>query len=268
MTAAVDTYETIKAINWSSLKHMSVSPLMYRWRLEHPEARKPAFVFGGAVHCLILEPEKFHDRYAVFDGTRRGPDWEAWQAEHPGKESLKPKEMKRVRAVAAAVLGDRVAGPLLEGGRREEALTWTDEATGLLCKGRLDYIRPDFLIDLKTTRDCSPLKFTRAATDYGYAAQVAFYHDGAVAKKLIDGRQRPYIIAPKHVDDHDVATYQLDSAALLTGRFIYRSLLQRLVQCTEAGYWPGVAPELQTLTLPPWAADRFVLQVDDDREDF
>jgi hypothetical protein len=265
---AIVAYEAIKAINWSSLKWLAVSPLMYRWRLEHPQPRKDAYVFGGAVHTLILEPEKFSERYDVFDGTRneKHEKWQTWQKEHPDVEALKQHEMKRVREVAAAVLSHRIAGPLLEGGRREEIVTWTDEATGLACKGRIDYLRPDFLLDLKSTPDPSPAKFVRDAASFGYSGQLGFYHDGATRARLIDGRHRPYIIAPQKVEPYDVAVYQLDAEALVTGRVIYRSLLERLVQCTDADYWPGVAPELQTLTLPPWAADKFVLQVEDEEE--
>jgi hypothetical protein len=88
------------------------------------------------------------------------------------------------------------------------------------------------------------------AADYGYAAQLAFYHDGAVQNRLIDGSQRPYIIAPQKSEPYDVVVFQLKPETLEAGRAIYRALLQRLVECTEANYWPGVAPELQELGLP------------------
>jgi exodeoxyribonuclease VIII len=247
------TYDEIKAINWSSLKHLAISPLLYRWRLEHPEPRKPAFIFGGAVHCAILEPEKFDERYAVFDGIRRGKAWEDWLAIHPGVESLKPDELDAIRSIAAAVLGHRVAAGLLRGGRREEAVTWTDEETGLACKGRLDYLRPDFVIDLKTTRDPAPSRFERASASYGYAGQVAFYHDGAARQRLIPGDVPPYLIAPQTSEPYDVAVFQLAPETLEAGRRQYRTLLRRLALCIEADYWPGVAPDLVPLSLPPWA---------------
>jgi hypothetical protein len=262
-------YENIAAHNWSSIKHIGVSPLLYRWRLAHPEPKKPAFTFGGAVHTAVLEPEHFDSRYAVFkdeeevdDGEggkrtkkkqRRGKGWEAWQKDNPGREALKPNEMDRVRAIAGAVLGHRVAAGLLRGGRREEAVTWTDAETGLPCKGRLDYIRPELFCDLKTTRDPSPVKFGQSCHNYGYVGQVAFYHDGAVAARLIPGAHRPYLIAAQTSGPYDVAVYQLTEADLQLGRRIYRSLLRTIVQCTDSGIWPGVAPDLSALVLPPWA---------------
>lgn len=260
------SYDDIKAINWSTLKYMAVSPSMYRWRLEHPEPRKPAFVFGGAVHTLVLEPEFFDERYAECDMVRNAKHekYKTWLADHPGVEALTPPEIARVRATAEAVLKHRIAGQLLTGGRREEAVTWTDAATGLACKGRLDYIRPDFLIDLKTARDVAPPKFERAAANYGYLAQTAFYHDGGVASRRIDGLEPPYIIAAKGTDDNDVAVFRLEPEALDYGRAFYRGLLERLLQCTEAAYWPGVAPELQPLRLSPWASEPFAIESGED----
>lgn len=264
-------YEEIQAINWSSLKHMGVSPLEFRWHLDHAAPRKKAFIFGGAAHTATLEPEKFDQRYAVYDGTRdaRHTAYKTWLAEHPGVEALKSPEVALVKAMAEKVHSDRNAGPLLKGGRREEAVTWVDEVTGLACKGRLDYIRPDLVVDLKTTVDPTPRKFERAAFDYGYAAQLAFYHDGAIAARLIDGRQRPYIIAVKKSGAHDVVTFQLKQETLELGRAVYRALLRRLVECTAANWWPGVAPEVQQLGVPPWAsADQLFTTEEQDEETF
>jgi hypothetical protein len=264
-------YADIKAVNWSSLKHMAVSPLLYRYRLEHPESRKPAFTFGGAVHTLVLEPEYFDARYAECDVVRNAKHekFKAWMEEHAGAEAMTPHEMKCIRAMATAVLDDRTAGPLVRGGRREEVVTWTDEVTGLACKGRLDYIRPECFLELKTARDCEPRKFERAAFEYGYVAQTAFYHDGGIAARLIDGRELPIVVAVGKTAPHHVVTFRLKQETLEAGRAQYRKLLQRLVECTEAKVWPGIAPGMQELGLPPWAnADQLFSAEAEDAEAF
>lgn len=278
-----EEYAKIAAVNWSSLRYMSISPRMYRYRLSNPEPRKRAWVMGGAIHCMVLEPEKFDRRYVVLDtatisevapsrGSREGmalvaenPEWstasmtaDEYQAAcvaraFPGKESLTAAQHATCVAATDAVREHRVARELLRGGMREESLTWTDAATGLKCKGRCDYLRPDLVIDLKSSRDPTPSKFERDAINYGYAAQVAFYHDGATAAKRIAGGRLPCVIAVKTRDDFDVAAFQLTQEAFDTGRAIYRNLLHRLAECIEADYFPGVAPELRSLNLPPWA---------------
>lgn len=60
-------YSEIQGINWSSLKYMSISPRMYRYRLTNPEPRKKSWVLGGAIHCMVLEPDKFAGRYITLD---------------------------------------------------------------------------------------------------------------------------------------------------------------------------------------------------------
>jgi hypothetical protein len=260
-------YSLIKAVNFSSLKYLAVSPKLYRYRLTHPEPQKPAFTFGGAFHTLVLEPERFDERYAVYDGRRIGKEWDAWRAEHEGVEALKPDELVAVHAMADAVRSHRVARKLLIGGRREEIVVWTDEPTGLACKGRLDMLRPDFLIDLKSAHDPTPDAFQRAAFNNGAITQVAFYQDGAVAARLLDGRINPYVIAVEKDPPYDVAVYQLDDEALAVGRSIYRRLMDRLLQCIEADHWPGCAPDVQTLSAPRWAVDK-TLRADNESEDF
>lgn len=282
------SYTAIPAIRWSSLKHMSESPSMFRYRLTHPEPRKKAWVVGGAIHCAVLEPDTFDDRYVIIDAktlgeiaparnTKEGkalvgehPEWsttamtsDEYQAacvasEFPGKEALTDRQRATALTAGDAVRGHRVARELLRGGCAEESIAWTDERTGLRCKGRLDYLRPDLVIDLKSSRDPSPSKFERDALNYGYAAQVPFYQDGARALGRVVGDRRPCVIAVRSKDDFDVACFELTQEAFKTGRAIYRGLLDRVAECTAANYWPGVAPELRSLNLPPWAVNEII----------
>jgi hypothetical protein len=262
----VNGYDMIAAINWSTLSYLAVSPKLYRYRLDHPEEQKDAFRVGGAFHCAVLEPEKFDARYAVYDGPRAGEgsrtQHKAWRAEKAAARviELSPEELAEVRAMADAVIGPknghRRARALLRGGRREEAVTWVDPITSLSCKGRLDYLRPDLVIDLKSSRRPQPTRFPRDAFDYGYVAQLAWYHDGAIAARLIDGRELPYIIAVENTAPYDVAVYRLTAETLAVGRSIYQRLMRRLVECIESDHWPGCAPDVVPLTLPQYAINQ------------
>ena len=251
-----DPYSAIKALNWSTLRNMAVSPLLYKYRLARPQPRTATLTVGTAIHCALLEPDKFA-------GTRRGKAWDEWQEEHPGVESLKPAEAERVRLSAAAVRGHRVASRLLDGCRVEESTTWTDPDTGLACKGRLDAIAPHYVVDLKSTRDPSPRAFERSASDMLYHGQLGFYADGAVVSGKVTGCAPPYIIAVQSAEPYDCAVYQLTPETLAAGRALYRSLMRRLQQCIEADFWPGVCPDLEQLELPPWAQGQTVSTEDE-----
>lgn len=247
------TYESIKAINWSSLKNMAVSPLLYRRRLEVPRKDTTALAIGRAIHCAIFEPHLLMARYAVYDGTRRGKDWDAWQMEHPGVESLKPGEMERVERTADAVRKHRKASQLVAACRVEEVTTWQDPETGLQCKGRFDSISPAYVLDVKSTADEVVREFRSSSSGYLYHGQLAFYHDGATIARKIPGDHAPWIIAVQKEEPYDVWPFELPEVTVAAGRALYRSLLRRLVQCHEADWWPGQVPDSELLELTPWA---------------
>ena len=259
-------YDEIKAISWSSLRHMATSPLLYKWRLDHPREDTATLIVGSAIHCAILEPDKFSARYAVYAEGRRGKAWDEWQAEHHGVASLKPAELERINATAKAVRGHKVASRILSACRKEEPLTWVDPVTGLACKGRVDAISPVYVADLKSARDVDPHRFTRHAAAMLYFGQLAWYGDGAiVAGRIPRDAALPYIVAAQSDEPYDVAVYQLSPEAMIAGRTLYCRLLQRLLQCTEANWWPGVAPDLEYLSLPPWAEGQ---SISTDNEEF
>lgn len=248
------SYADIRAVNWSSLKHMNASARLYRYRLDHPEPPKPMWAVNSAIHCLALEPDKFPRRYAECAVTRnpKHKAYQAWLEEHDGAEALRPDEMARVRAAVDALMSDPHARPLIEQSRHEETIEWIDPVTGLACKGRVDAIS-DRVGDLKLTRGIAGGKFDRDAATYCYHGQLGFYHDGATLAKLIAGDLPPYIIAMEDQPPFDVGVFHLDEVDLQAGRNLYREILAKLQVCLSADEWPGSVPEPRPLLLPAWA---------------
>ena len=248
-------YAKIDAINWSSLKHMATSPLLYKWRVDNPEPPKQAYLIGSAIHCATLEPDEFSKRYGVYDGkVRRGKAWDEWKDDNPRLDAILAAEKEIALASADAVHAHPIAGPLLTGGCAEEFLLWNDPDTGVAAKGRLDFLRPTALVDLKSARSINARKFSNAAAEYLYHGQLAWYHDGAVAAHRIPyDAEPPYVISVEKAGPYDVAVDQLSINDLDAGRTLYRSLLAKLLACIEADYWPGQAPELRQLDIPAWA---------------
>jgi hypothetical protein len=246
----VTDYRQIKAINWSTLKWMRESPAHYRYWLEHPVETTPSMRMGIAVHCAILEPEKFAATYITYPGRRAGKDWDAFEAANLDKEILKTDEHETALQIAAAVRRHPVANHLLEIGEAEKTMTWTDEKTGLPCKGRLDWLNGIGLVDLKTSFDISPWKFNSTAARQGYHGQLAFYRRGLLAQGL-DAPAK--ILAVETEPPFDVMVYSLDEDAMWAGDQLVDALLAKVKHCMKTNVWPGRAAEEVPLQLPGWA---------------
>ena len=61
-----EEYFALPGISISRLKELRRSPQHFQYALTHPKVSK-ALTLGSAVHCAILEPERFDAQYAVWD---------------------------------------------------------------------------------------------------------------------------------------------------------------------------------------------------------
>ena len=101
-------YDAAEGERWSRLKNMRKSPLHYLHGLKHAGPTTDAFRMGGAIHCALLEPELFADRYVTYTADKcRGEGakkaWVEFQAAHNHMTILAPDEWTRAHGVAAAV---------------------------------------------------------------------------------------------------------------------------------------------------------------------
>jgi hypothetical protein len=218
-----------------------------------------AFALGTAVHCAILEPHEFKNRYFLGeDGVRRGTKaWDALEAQANGRDVLKPSEWEMAIHVSHAVRhhpgGAMLLGDMGEPGLAEVSVYWEDDETGIPCRCRPDLLQPGRVcVDLKTAANASPGEFAKSIARYGYHTRAAFYLDGleAVGAPVIDYM---FLVVEKE-PPYAVAVYSLDLRSIEQGRRTYRRLLDQYAHCNKSGQWPGY-PEYQMLSLPAWAME-------------
>lgn len=258
-------YAEIPAINWSSLKLLhpgAGSPRKFHYWRGKQMPDKESYRLGRMFHCLTLEPDAFELRYQPYDKTRNGKAWDAWVEDNPGVESYKSHELTALQAAANCVRDHQVATKLLRGGRAEEVITWV-LPNGMAAKGRVDYITPRMIVDLKSTREIRRKWFARDADRYLYAGQLAWYHDGATAAGLLPrDADTPWIVACTPGEPPDCAAYHLTQRALEDGRKVWQGLVATLEACERANWWPGAEPDAIDLDVNPWSN-----AVDDGDED-
>jgi hypothetical protein len=247
-------YDAIDAVRFSTLKEMRRSPLHYRYREQNPLEDTPRLMLGRACHTAVLEIERFLLDYALFEGERRaGKVWEAFEAQHADKTILKRPEYDLCLDMRKAVMAHPVAASYLAKGRAEQVVTWTDGATGLACKARLDWIcdapGKAALLDLKTTGCVETTLFASTAARMGYHAQLAFYRQGLIANGLLVPAK---IVAVEAAPPHDVAVFDVDEM-LHAGDEEVGELLAAVASCRASGEWPGrYGAGEQPLHLPAW----------------
>ena len=259
-------YDAIRAVNASLLKRVaSGSPLHGLHYLQNgggPDTHSRMEL--RATHALALEGEAaFRRGYAVWEGHRRGQLWADFEQQQigAGRTIITSAERARVQARAAALLAHPVAGPLLDhaDARPEVTVTWTDAATGLPCKARLDlWVDAEEaidVIDLKTWPSTDPRIVLRQIVSQQVHLQLAHYR-AAVRAVVGDGAPiRCSVMVVEDAAPHDVGVYVLDEALLLLGDEACRAALITWADAVKRGDYPGRAPKLRTIEAPGWLVD-------------
>lgn len=257
---AFDEYNSIDAVNFSTLKFMAESPLHYIAAKRTPRKETPALYLGTATHCAVLEPGMFEEEYVVEPefGDCRNPRNKAerdnWRAINEGKKRLSADDFERLTAMSTCVRSHPAASKLLAEGKAETTLTWTDSETGLACKGRLDWLMPDgTIVGLKTTRSNNFRDFQRSVETYGYLLQWSFYQTGYILSHPKAKPPRVIEICVESNAPHDVVVYEVPQDLLDQGFDELRPLLKRVAECRETGHYPGRSEALVSFERAPWA---------------
>jgi exodeoxyribonuclease VIII len=263
-------------LSCSAIKQLLRSPAHYAAWLREEQDRKAtaAQIFGRALHCAVLEPERFARSYAVLpaDAPRRpsitqrnaaNPSadtvlaiqwWDRWN--RAGKITLEQENNDRIVAMAASIAAHPWARLMLHKGHSEVVIRWIDEASGLPCKLRADYVReidsPGRLcIDVKAVKDASPRGFRRALAEYHYPLQRAHYSEGfkAIGKPLAGF----IFLAVENEAPYTAQPYVLGAESEMAGELERARGAEILRRCMASGSFPGYSDDLLSIDLPPWA---------------
>jgi exodeoxyribonuclease VIII len=244
-------YDAIDAVNWSTLKYALKSGMAYKHILTHETPESDAMRFGRLTHALVFEPTTLAAEFAVWAGGRRaGGEWEQFRNANILRTIVREEDMTAALEIQAAVRAHPIAAALLLDGEAEQTVTWTDADTGIACKGRLDWLTPSALVDLKTTRDVDVRAFGQHAAALLYHCQLAFYQMGLDANGM---KRTVKIIAVESDAPHDVAVFDLNEDVLWAGEVKARQALATVKRCRETRTWPGRYPQEVGFMLPAYA---------------
>ncbi len=234
-------YHDDPAIGSSNIKDLLISPLKYWTNSSLNPDRKSketsAKTIGTALHCYLMERERFHQDYIIlpkldidsdlYRQESKKPDFLQNFALHKTKDAktfkyigskieLKESEFAEIKEAVEYLEKQEAAGSLFSNGYREVSVFWRDRETGLMCKCRPDYLAPKYIADYKSINDIE--KIGKSMADYKYYIQAAFYLEGlSQIRKIQNGplldiehnnfifafqeKESPYLVRLKAFDE-------------------------------------------------------------------
>ena len=258
------TYHAHSAVSKSHLDLVAKSPLHF-WARHLDPNRVPqeptaAMAIGSAVHTHVLELNQWNAQYVVAPAgidrrTKVGKaEWEVFQTAIGTRTVISREDADLVMKIGRSVLSHPAAAYLLGlPGKAETTHMWVDEATGLQCKCRPDWLLDDgsMIVDLKTTEDASARCFQKSIAQWRYHVQASWYLDGL--QHATGKRPEQFVfIAVEKKPPYACAVYVADQQMIEIGRDTARRDLDKLNVCKAADYWPGYSDGIEQINLPPW----------------
>lgn len=248
-----DEYHSAPGISKSGLDHLRRSPAHFQAYIAKKYEPTPAMLFGAALHCAILEPDKFSGLFGVAPPKIKRNDYAAWVKDNPDLTAISQDQMDAITEIQANVMSHPVAKELFLDGVAEKSIFWLDLETGALCKCRPDFLRSDgVIIDLKSTDDARPQAFQRSIANYRYHVQSAYYMDGVTLGTNRDDIDTFVFVTVEKDPPYAVAVYMMDDEAIIKGRSEYRHDLAKYADCKRLNRWPSYDTEIKPITLPAW----------------
>lgn len=190
-----EAYHAGPGISKSGLDMIAKSPSIYQWNKTAPrhEEKTQALDFGTALHCLLLEPDEFKDRFVVAPWfNRRSPDGREEEKQYlqeckeEGRISITEDDHEKLLIMRDSVMAHPVGRFIFEQeGYNEASIFWTDKDTGELCRVRPDRVLKNVngspvLVDVKKVDGLE--RFKRHVFDFRYHVQAAMYSEGYEAE--------------------------------------------------------------------------------------
>lgn len=263
-----EAYHADSAIGSSTLKTIDKTSVFHAVNQVRKET--DALVFGNALHCLILEPEQFDEKYAVKPvcdrRTKLGKQLYAeFLEESEGKIILTQEQHTAAYGIAKSLANHPLVSNMLKGGESEVSYFADDSFYNVKRKCRLDYFKGGVIFDVKTCKDASPQGFLKAVINYGYHLQASYYLD-TVNMSGEDTAKEFVFIAVENVFPYAVGVYKLDEQSLKAGRNRYKAALTKLAEF-KASDKPvenfSYSPHLVELELPIWELEQAELKGDE-----
>jgi hypothetical protein len=243
-----------RTLSASGAKTLLQDPERFAWERDHGRPPKSAFDLGGVVHALVLRSGD--ERIRVIDAY----DWKTKAAQQArndahaaGLTPINRTEFLQATKIARAVRRHPLASTIFTNGKAEVSLYWVDPTTGVNCRARVDWLRDDMIVDLKTARYGTGTAdtFGRQAASFNYPLPAAVYTE---AVETLTGKTLPFItVTVETSPPYLVRAYRYTDGDLDAARNQWREALCEYAAREASGDWT-VPAEVDLIALPAWYA--------------
>ena len=196
-----------RPLSYSSLKEFAKSPKHYLDYLNKTRESTPAMLFGSMIHCLLLEPFKFDEQFAVMGNVdRRTTEGKKAYADFleksVGKEVVTESDYNDAKNIVNNVMSNEKTASIVNGCHTFEE-EFRADINGLPVRGFFDGVADDYILEVKTTNDGNPKTIINDFYNRFYHMQGGLYN--LVSQKpilyLIIETKSPYISYTAYASD-------------------------------------------------------------------
>lgn len=256
-----EDYHAAPGISKSGLDLVANNPATYVWQKSAPvdQDKTKAFDLGSALHCRLLEPDEFSDRFIIApEFNRRSNDGKAEakafekECEDSGKIIMSAEDGHKLDLMYESAMAHPVVRWIFDQpGVNESTLVWRDPETGELCRARPDRMLTEQPIQVDVKKVDGLDRFTRHVEEFRYHVQDAMYSEGFERQF----GERPafwFLIVSSTVSGgrYPVDVVELPEDWKESGHNLYRRDLETYHQCKQDDDWLHV----RRLERPRWAA--------------
>lgn len=240
---------------------------------------KPCFDFGNAFELALLNPTEFDNKVAVEDeiyneifisnpacvSPRATAKYKEWRAEqHEKGRYIVPADgdysFTTIQAMLESCMQDAVINKLIQNIEYNYTIVWTDKETGLKMKTRPDICKSkkNIVVNLKTTLDGSPEKFSRDLANFDYPFQACVEIDGVIQSGFMPQVDNYFWLVVEKTPPYSATLYEFSMEDRAWCMDEYRYVLGIVKRAMDENLFPSYSQRadnkhgILTASIPLW----------------
>lgn len=244
----------------SGLKEFSKSLQHYLDYKAKKQEATDAMRFGTALHCAVLEPEKFADKIVVMDIDRRTKEGKVLAEKHKNDTYVSTRDLSVIEAMHRSLFVHPIAGPIISATTEREkwlngSLTCDHGDVDIhgIADGVVNLQKRKICFDLKTIGDATIDEIEKSIKSYNYHWQAYFYNE--MLKQQFGSTFEFFFIFVDKTDHHNVQVVELDEAWLQCAEEQIAPLLDdfyKYLASEENALYRGYSNTIKKIPCPGW----------------